>query len=419
MKPMLFSALFCLLYLTTIAQDIQEFVTKNLTPISNIDTASNDYNDLEPIGTAIGNARIVMLGEQDHGDAPTFLAKTRLIKYLHEKKGFNVLAFESDFYGLTTGWENTPKTPDSIYKFLRGNIYSLWTSSDACNYLFKEYIPGTFKTGQALNISGFDPQVSLAYSHANLKNDLTAYISAHHLKEKFTGDSTYEKFLVALQELVGQQRSVKVFGNDERRSILQNGLSLLKENTSDTSYWRTIIDNLVDYNNNSNETRDKRMSLNLKYLVNGQYRNEKVIVWAANTHIIRYTDRITSNKKRLKGIIFENMGTDFTNDPQFTKDTYILGFASYEGSAGRLGSRIYKLLPPEKKGFENWIPESINFGFVDFKKYNQAFNAPDNAFLMKAPSHFTIPGNVAKIPWNLVYDGVFYIREMYPVKRLE
>ena len=81
-------------------RDIKTYVLANVRQIAAIDPAFQGYSDLEVIADAIGDARIVMLGEQDHGDAPAFLAKTRLIKYLHEKKGFNVLAFESDFFGI-------------------------------------------------------------------------------------------------------------------------------------------------------------------------------------------------------------------------------------------------------------------------------------------------------------------------------
>jgi erythromycin esterase-like protein len=80
--------------LQTEGQDlIRDYVKSNTVRLSSINPDSIDYSDLAPIGRAIGDARVVMLGEQDHGDAPTFLAKARLIKYLHEKKGFNVLAF--------------------------------------------------------------------------------------------------------------------------------------------------------------------------------------------------------------------------------------------------------------------------------------------------------------------------------------
>src|SRR4029078_13189642 len=84
---------------------MKTYVGTNVRQIASIDPDQQDYTDLKVIGDAIGDARIVMLGEQDHGDAPTFLAKTRLIKYLHEKKAFSVLAFESDFFAVNYSWQ--------------------------------------------------------------------------------------------------------------------------------------------------------------------------------------------------------------------------------------------------------------------------------------------------------------------------
>ena len=101
MQKILCLILFIFLYNQSFSQElIKNFVQQNQRSISTISPDSINYEDLDPIGNAIGNSTIVMLGEQDHGDAPTFLAKTRLIKYLHEKKGFNVLAFESDFFAF-------------------------------------------------------------------------------------------------------------------------------------------------------------------------------------------------------------------------------------------------------------------------------------------------------------------------------
>src|SRR5687768_5674509 len=79
---------------------LKKYVQENTVPINSIKANFTDDSDLEGISNSIGDARVVMLGEQDHGDGATMQAKTRLVKYLHEKKGFNVLAFEGEFFAL-------------------------------------------------------------------------------------------------------------------------------------------------------------------------------------------------------------------------------------------------------------------------------------------------------------------------------
>ena len=80
---------------------MERYIKDSVVLVRSIDPADTLFSDLDLLGKAVDDSRIVMLGEQDHGDSRTFLAKCRIIKYLHEKLGFNVLAFESDFLHLT------------------------------------------------------------------------------------------------------------------------------------------------------------------------------------------------------------------------------------------------------------------------------------------------------------------------------
>ena len=147
---------------------LKEYVKGNTVWLSTIDPDSADDSGLEAIGKAIGDARVVMLGEQDHGDAPVYLAKTRLIKYMHEKMGFNVLVFESDFFALNLGWEQLTKEEQAMIDFIRGDIFPVWTACNTCHELFNGYIPGTYKTPTPLRLAGVDNQLILRYSVLHL-----------------------------------------------------------------------------------------------------------------------------------------------------------------------------------------------------------------------------------------------------------
>ena len=62
---------------------------------ANAANGTNQYKDLAMLKPLLHDKRIVFLGESSHGVAEFNLAKTRLIQFLHQEMGYNVLAFES------------------------------------------------------------------------------------------------------------------------------------------------------------------------------------------------------------------------------------------------------------------------------------------------------------------------------------
>ncbi|WP_167856908.1 erythromycin esterase family protein [Hymenobacter aquaticus] len=417
-----------LLCASAFGQDVRSYVSTHTVPVAMINPAApaDEYADLAPLGEAIGEARVVMLGEQDHGDGPAFQAKTRLIKYLHERKGFTVLAFESDFYGLTTGWNQLPKQPDSIRHFLRHNIFPVWTRSADCRYLFEQYIPQSFQTASPLQVSGFDSQLYLNYSHLHLRENLERYLTTSGIAGKFASPAACQQFLAAVQGLMVKQRTntPDAFPPAMRRD-LEKGLQLISQAqraAADTSGWPRVIASLQASiaTNYPLLARDKAMADNLEFLVATQYPDTKVIVWAANAHILRYPDQQPGKGRAFDMVIRNKMGSYFTQNPQRARQTYVLGFASYQGTAGRLTMPApYTIALPEKDGLETWIPPSVVYGFLDFTSYNRQFNTPTTPFALKSPGHSLPPGSISPVAWNLAYDGLFFIRDMQATQKAE
>ena len=398
------------------AQDVKKFVQANTSAIITNQPDSLDFTDIEAIGAAIGDARIVFMGEQDHGDAPSFLAKSRMIKYLHEKKGFNVLAFESDFFGLNFGWDQLPKTKTQLDSFLLKNIFPIWTLCDACDNLLYQYIPQTFSTSNPLQVSGFDNQMVLQYSNKKLSKTLDSVLRSYNLP--ITKEANYTIEIIPLVD------SLKIFNlkDTSQYSKQLSYLVLIKEQLATKfkadHFWMMLMDNLIaendEYRNikkyiQSTQTRDRQMALNLLWLSTKKYPNEKIIVWAHNTHISKYDGNYNHRFLDKK----THMGSEFDRLKNATLQTYTIGFTSFDGTAGRLGSKLKSLVKkPKANSFENWIDKNYNFAFVDFKKFNQDNKGANAAFIMKGHRH----NFNQKAPWNRIFDGVFFIKEMYPCK---
>src|SRR5919204_1720932 len=65
-------------------------------PLAATEVTSN-LDDLAPLAGIVGNAHIVGIGDATHGTHEFFTTRLRMVQFLVEQKGFDVLAMEHSF----------------------------------------------------------------------------------------------------------------------------------------------------------------------------------------------------------------------------------------------------------------------------------------------------------------------------------
>ena len=400
---------------------VKKYVQNNTSKIESINPENIDYSDLEVIGSAIGDAQLVMLGEQDHGDAPTFQAKTRIIKYLHEKKGFNVIAFESDFYALNQGWNQLLNQKLSSDSLMFQNIFPVWTECKECAAIFS-YISSSQTSKNKLSITGFDIQLHGLYSQKNFKSELTDYLASKQIA--FLQTQEYKnQFLPFIDSLLYYSRKQSFVNNEQKIKQMLHHLNVIVSQLTVTNekdqFWKKVIESaqaqteVMIYRKQNDflkmgTLRDEHMAKNLYWLINHTYKNNKIIVWAANSHINKYT--LNGNMKRWP----ISMGSFFAKNKGIMDKIFVLGFTSYKGTAGRVTlPKKYTVAPPHKNGVEEWISKlGYDFAFTNMKPSKNLIGVWDESFNSKLAGHINI-----KAEWAKGFDGIFFVNRMYPCRK--
>ena len=121
-------------------------------PLNLIDIGDNSsgqgYKRFSVLDAYIKDKDIIMLGEQSHREGTTLQTKYELIKYLHEYHDFDLLLFESDFYGGQKTWEDILLGANPGEAFAR-SIFFIWSATEGFQE-FSKYINNQLEAGDTL-----------------------------------------------------------------------------------------------------------------------------------------------------------------------------------------------------------------------------------------------------------------------------
>ena len=337
----------------------ERWLQDNHIAIRSADPSDTDFSDLQFLKQAIGNRRVVQLGESAHGTAEFSSVKARLIKFLHQEMGFEVVAFESGIYDCFRANERMDSR--SAYQTMRGCTFGVWHTTEALA-LF-EYIKGTRSTGRPLTLSGFDIQRS------GLRADFDRPAQLREAVAVF--DPVLAEQAAAVDQEWAQAPDLAGYARDniDRLSPFYSGLaSLIDAHSAEIeaalpgrpglaavlaaslagtpAYFELLRAGSTDAAGLSG--RDRRMADNAEVLLERLHPGKKVVIWAHNFHITRDGPATAFPGSTFASV--RNMGSWLHE--RRALDLYTVGLFMVRGRAAHNDRSTFEISPPQSHSLE-------------------------------------------------------------------
>lgn len=261
--------------------------------IESIDPDFPGFKDIEFLQKEFSDKKVIMLGEPSHREGNVFSAKIRLIKFLHEKMGYNTLAFESGFFEL---WQAQEKIDNNqnINEAILSGVFPIWSRAKE----FQPLIDYLKEQKGKLRLIGFDPQIDKPTAKIFLPK-LKGYILDQHLIFNLN-ELLIEEVLESLSEGIfpdGVDFSVFLAEIRKARGVISKSknaqsplakcwiqqLKSIEALASDYYHNRPGEKTAEEYKASDSNPRDIQMADNLLFWIN-QDPQEKIICWGAALH---------------------------------------------------------------------------------------------------------------------------------------
>jgi len=345
------------------------FTIKSLTEaIKKFTLPFNTPKDLTPLLRAIGDSRIVLLGEASHGTSEFYKVRAELSKRLIEEKGFTQIAVEGDWpstqrvnrfikgYDMgfnkqnilnaferwpTWMWANEEiselvKWLEQYNKQIEDNrkigfygidVYSLWESLDeVIGYLRKMNPEGTDMAFAKRAISCFEP--------FNRHPETYAFSSIH------ISDACVEE----VTKLVSSIRTNEKQYEDGQEADLNLKINALVAQNAEEYYRAMVRSDELSWN-----VRDEHMVEAINEIMDYHGKDAKIIIWAHNTHI----GDASATEMKEEGLTNIGEILRMQNKPD---NVFSVGFGTHSGeviAAAEWGTIPKKMIvPPARK--DSW-----------------------------------------------------------------
>jgi len=330
----------CSLFFVNVIQS-QELKTIELLP-----PESQELKDLSFLKDELKGKQLVMLGELTHMYGNIFEMKARVIEYLHQELGFTTIAMESSMYDI---WKMNKNGFNPID--FNKTIWGVWSNT----LEFQRVV--NYIDINNLKVIGFDSQVN---NTSQFVEDFFDYCESQSIALKLDEDDFGIIIEGVLENVTVEEDDIKykVYEKELNRIIEQ----IEKIESNETNYyWKQFTKSLLacsqdayynkeeilttDFGNKNDNIRDKQMANNLLSYIN-RNRNEKIICWADNIHLIN--DNSSIKKPIAKE--FVSMGSYIKKE---LKDkAYSLATIHANDSLLDLGTNKWHSTPIKSNSFE-------------------------------------------------------------------
>lgn len=426
---------------TTVAnsRDLQvDWVRQHVVPVRTIDPVDEDFADLIPLDAALSRTQVVLLGG-GHGGGSDFLAMTRLIKFLHQQMGFDVLVFESGFYDCARAWP--PRDGSTAMAAFENCAWAMWSQRRELEPLVA-YLDRTRGSARPLALAGLDPDLGMETAYQARAHELRS------LLERLPPVNVPPEKVAELLDFAEHAgdyrgRTLPVPSVDSLRTVVGIAEELASElrrndqlSRNDRTFWALVLEGLAAETRarlitrmysasppdpeaafQATLERDRQMARNLFWLLNERYPGQKAIVWTATVHAARRLNEVT-----LLGPVADQPTPFGFSFQELFRRRRVLGDYLRE----TLGDRVYTMsfisshrLDPQDSLPRNAAPAGsleevigrtgTEFAFLDLRHMNTGSPVE----LVARPFG---PASVST-RWNSVLDGFFFIRTRTPSTR--
>jgi len=385
--------------------------------------AGNKMDDLAAFGKAVGDARLVALGEASHGTREFFQMKHRLLEYLVKEKGFTVFAIEAN-WPETLAIDRYIKTGEGdAYEAIAQMYFWTWNTEEVRDMIewmraFNQ-APGRHPT---LTFTSFDMQYGRVaaqkaldylkrYSTADVPAAEAAYVEVAALDRApgsgFGAQGASERAAVVLKVFDAkrtemQQASSPAAWRDARQAASIAYQACVKRTIDPGSFYR-----------------DEMMAKNVEWLVDEAYPDEKMVLWAHNLHV-RFGSETGGR----------SMGTWLKE--RFGQKLYVVGFAFRRGqlrAVGRVdGQLAVHIVPPAPEGSGGAILSAAGMPIFFLDMSNLAAGSPLGRWLGEMHLYYNVgafwqsantQANLSQEALAKSYDGLIFIEEGHAARPLE